>query len=66
MMISAAKPRKVDFPMIITYDIYTQYIGNARDIALLRAKAEGWKGATVLSLSKIDDDMYAVTLSVHK
>lgn len=52
--------------MIVSYDVYTQTLQNARLIALQRAKAEGWTTVTVMSISKVGYDTYSVTLTVQK
>jgi hypothetical protein len=52
--------------MIITYDINTPYIGDARTIALRRAKAEGWRSATVISTYPTGPGSFSVTLTVVK
>jgi len=52
--------------MVVVYDVYTQYIANARTIALKRAVAEGWSRATVTGMHKVAEDTYEVTLTVFK
>lgn len=52
--------------MVVTYQVSTQYVGNARDIALRRAKSEGWRTATVMSLVQVSPEVYEVTLTVFK
>ena len=52
--------------MVVIYDVYTQYIGNARSIAMKRAVAEGWSRATVTAIHKVGIDTYEVTLTVFK
>lgn len=52
--------------MIITYDVSTPNMAHARDIALRRAKAEGWGNATIVSLMQVDQGLYSVTLTVRK
>lgn len=52
--------------MVVTYEVSTQYVGNARDIAIRRAKAEGWGTATVMSLVQVSPEVYEVTLTVFK
>lgn len=52
--------------MVIVYEVFTQYIGNARTIAMKRAVAEGWSRATVTYVSKIGPNTYEVSLTVFK
>jgi hypothetical protein len=52
--------------MVITYEIYTQHIGNAREIALRRAASEGWSRATVLAVHPVDFNTYEVTVTVFR
>lgn len=52
--------------MVVMYEVFTQYIGNARTIAMKRAIAEGWSRATVTSIYKVAQDTYEVTLTVFK
>lgn len=52
--------------MVVTYEVNTQYIGTARDIAIRRAISEGWTKATVMNIQKFGDATYEVTLTVFK
>ena len=52
--------------MVITYEVSTQYVGNARDIAMRRAKAEGWGSATVTGITQVSPEVYEVTVTVFK
>lgn len=52
--------------MVVVYDVYTQYIANARTIAMQRAIAEGWTRSTVTAVHKVGPDTYEVTLTVFK
>lgn len=52
--------------MVITYDVYTPYIGHAREIAVRRARSEGWTRFSVLNMQNIGPDTYEVTLVISK
>lgn len=52
--------------MVLAYTVATQFIGNARDIAIRRARAEGWTKATVINIVQIMPETYEVTLTVFK
>lgn len=54
------------FTVVITYDVYTPYIGSAREIAVRRARAEGWTRFSVLNVQKVGLDAYEVTLVISK
>ncbi len=52
--------------MVITYTVSTQFIGDARAVAMRRATAEGWGRATVMNVVRLDLNTYEVTLVVSK
>lgn len=52
--------------MVVVYEVYTQYIANARSIALRRATAEGWSRASVTAVHPVGQHTYEVTLTVFQ
>lgn len=52
--------------MVITYTVSTQFIGDARAVAMRRATAEGWGRASVMNVVRLDLNTYEVTLVVSR
>ena len=52
--------------MVIKYQIYTPMLGDARMMAIQRARAEGWTHVAVMSMRKIAYHAYEVSLVVGK
>ena len=52
--------------MVVTYDIYTPYIGDAREMAIRRAHAEGWQRVSVMNVVHIGVNSYEVTLVITR
>lgn len=52
--------------MLITYDIRTPFIGDARTSAIRRAKAEGWRNIVVVSVYPTVPGEFSVTLTVAR
>lgn len=52
--------------MVVTYDVSTPYIGDAREMAVRRARAEGWRSALVISTYPSGPGTFVVTMTVVK
>ena len=52
--------------MIVTYTISTPMMHDATQIAIRRAKAEGWRSASVIAVNLVGQGTYEVRLVVTK
>jgi len=52
--------------MVVTYEVQTPMMQDARQSAIARARAEGWRAINVVSLSLVGDNIYSITLVVTR